>query len=123
MRTFLFADTTNRIDMRLGAEVIDHLLRLLLAILTGDQLGTLVQGSLSEKIRNFLTNQTLTTILDAAYSVIYIVVMLYSWILTLVALMVAHSSCIDNIRRTIVGASSDRRQKKMPVHKLTLLKF
>ena len=28
LRTFLFTDTTNRIDMRLGAEVIDHLLRL-----------------------------------------------------------------------------------------------
>ena len=28
LRTFMFADTTNRIDMRLGAEVIDHLLRL-----------------------------------------------------------------------------------------------
>ena len=25
LRTFMFADTTNRIDMRLGAEVIDHL--------------------------------------------------------------------------------------------------
>ena len=28
LRTFLFAETTNRIDQRLGAEVIDHLLRL-----------------------------------------------------------------------------------------------
>ncbi|MEB3171592.1 MAG: ABC transporter transmembrane domain-containing protein, partial [Synechococcaceae cyanobacterium] len=28
LRTFLFTDTTNRIDLRLGAEVIDHLLRL-----------------------------------------------------------------------------------------------
>ncbi len=28
LRTFLFTQTTNRIDMRLGAEVIDHLLRL-----------------------------------------------------------------------------------------------
>ena len=28
LRTFLFVDTTNRIDMRLGAEIIDHLLRL-----------------------------------------------------------------------------------------------
>ena len=28
LKTFLFAETTNRIDQRLGAEVIDHLLRL-----------------------------------------------------------------------------------------------
>ena len=29
VRTYLFADTTNRIDITLGAEVIQHLLRLL----------------------------------------------------------------------------------------------
>ena len=28
LKTFLFTDTTNRIDQRLGSEVIDHLLRL-----------------------------------------------------------------------------------------------
>ena len=28
LRTFLFTETTNRIDTRLGAEVIDHLLKL-----------------------------------------------------------------------------------------------
>ena len=28
LRTFLFTETTNRIDTRLGSEVIDHLLRL-----------------------------------------------------------------------------------------------
>ena len=34
LRTFLFTETTNRIDQRLGAEVIDHLLRLPLNYLT-----------------------------------------------------------------------------------------
>ena len=39
-----------------------------------------------EKIRSFLTGQALSTILDAAFSVIYIAVMLiYSWLLTLIA--------------------------------------
>ena len=28
LRTYLFVDTTNRIDMALGSEIIDHLLRL-----------------------------------------------------------------------------------------------
>ena len=28
LKTFLFQETTNRIDLRLGGEVIDHLLRL-----------------------------------------------------------------------------------------------
>ena len=42
-----------------------------------------------EKIRSFLTGQALTTILDAAFFVIYIAVMvIYSWLLTLIALSV-----------------------------------
>ena len=32
LKTFLFAETTNRIDQRLGAEVIDHLLHLPLQV-------------------------------------------------------------------------------------------
>ena len=33
VRTYLFADTTNRIDIALGSQVIQHLLRLPLIIL------------------------------------------------------------------------------------------
>ncbi len=40
-----------------------------------------------EKIRDFLTGQALTTILDAVFSLIYIIVMvIYSWLLTAIAL-------------------------------------
>ena len=38
VRTYLFADTTNRIDISLGSEVIQHLLRLLKIILIDDLL-------------------------------------------------------------------------------------
>ena len=90
LKTFLFAETTNRIDQRLGAEVIDHLLRLPLGYFDKRPVGELGSRiSELEKIRNFLTGQALTTVLDAAFSVIYIVVMLfYSWLLTLIALAV-----------------------------------
>ena len=55
-----------------------------------------------EKIRNFLTGQALTTILDAAFSVIYIAVMLiYSWLLTLIALSVLPIQ----IGLTVLGAA------------------
>ena len=126
LRTFLFADTTNRIDMRLGAEVIDHLLRLPVGYFDRRPVGDVgTRVAELEKIRNFLTSQALTTILDAAYSVIYIVVMaMYSWILTLVALIVVPIQ----VALTILGAPLFRRQfrqaaEEMPVHKLTLLKF
>ena len=90
LRTFMFADTTNRIDMRLGAEVIDHLLRLPVGYFDRRPVGELgTRIAELEKIRNFLTGEALTTIIDAAFSAIYILVMaLYSWVLTLVALIV-----------------------------------
>ena len=108
LRTFLFADTTNRIDMRLGAEVIDHLLRLPVGYFDRRPVGELgTRVAELEKIRNFLTGEALTTIIDAAFSVIYILVMaLYSWILTLIALIVVPVQ----VAITIVGAPLFRRQ-------------
>jgi ATP-binding cassette subfamily B protein len=108
LRTFLFAETTNRIDQRLGSEVIDHLLRLPLSYFDRRPVGELgTRVAELEKIRNFLTGQALTTILDAAFSVIYIVVMtIYSWVLTLVALAVLPVQ----IGLTLLGAPLFRRQ-------------
>ena len=108
LRTFLFAETTNRIDTRLGAEVIDHLLRLPLNYFDRRPVGELGSRIAElEKIRNFLTGQALTTILDAAFSLIYIVVMvIYSWLLTLIALGVVPIQILI----TIVGTPLIRRQ-------------
>ena len=108
LKTFLFAETTNRIDQRLGAEVIDHLLRLPLGYFDRRPVGELgTRVAELEKIRNFLTGQALTTILDAAFSVIYIAVMvLYSWVLTLIALCVLPIQ----VGLTVLGAPLFRRQ-------------
>ena len=108
LKTYLFSETTNRIDQRLGAEVIDHLLRLPLGYFDRRPVGGLGSRiSELEKIRNFLTGQALTTVLDAAFSVIYIVVMLiYSWILTLIALAVLPIQ----VGLTLLGAPLFRRQ-------------
>ncbi|MEC4817510.1 MAG: peptidase domain-containing ABC transporter [Scytonema sp. PMC 1069.18] len=88
VRTQLFVDTTNRIDLSLGSEVINHLLRLPLSYFERRPVGELATrvGEL-ENIRSFLTGTALTVVLDAVFSVIYIFVMgIYSWLLTLVAL-------------------------------------
>jgi len=108
LRTFLFTDTTNRIDLRLGAEVIDHLLRLPMGYFDRRPVGELgTRIAELEKIRNFLTGQALMTLLDAAFSVIYIIVMaLYSWMLTLIALAVLPIQ----IGLTLLGAPLFRRQ-------------
>jgi len=108
LKTFLFAETTNRIDQKLGSEVIDHLLRLPLNYFDKRPVGEL--GSRVdelEKIREFLTGQALSTILDAIFSVIYIVVMfIYSSLLTLIALIVVPIQ----IAITLLGAPLFRRQ-------------
>ena len=88
LRTYLFVDTTNRIDMSLGSEIIDHLLRLPLRYFDKRPVGELsTRINELENIRQFLTGTALTVVLDALFSVVYIVVMLfYSWQLTVVGL-------------------------------------
>ena len=62
-----------------------------------------------EKIRNFLTGQALTTVLDAIFSIIYIIVMVvYSGFLTFIALGVVPIQ----IALTLLGAPIIRRQIK-----------
>ena len=88
VRTYLFADTTNRIDITLGAEVIQHLLRLPQRYFDRRPVGEL-QTRLAElgNIRGFLTGSVLTLGLDAVFSIIYIAVMVvYSGVLTAVTL-------------------------------------
>ena len=89
LRTYLFVDTTNRIDMALGSEIIDHLFRLPLGYFDKRPVGELSSRvNELENIRQFLTGTALTVVLDAVFSVVYIVVMLfYSWQLTLMALL------------------------------------
>jgi ATP-binding cassette subfamily B protein len=90
LRTFLFIDTTNRIDLALGTRIIDHLLRLPLSYFDRRPVGE-VSNRIAEleKVRGFLTGTALTTILDAVFALLYIGVMLiYSWQLTLLTLLV-----------------------------------
>jgi ATP-binding cassette subfamily B protein len=90
LRTFLFVDTTNRIDLLLGTQIIDHLFRLPLGYFDRRPVGE-VSSRISEleKVRGFLTGTALTTILDAVFSILYIGVMLiFSWQLTLLTLSV-----------------------------------
>ena len=88
VRTYLFADTTNRIDIALGGEVIQHLLRLPLRYFDKRPVGELTTR-IAElgTIRNFLTGTAITLLLDSVFSVIYIAVMVfYSGVLTVVSL-------------------------------------
>ena len=90
LRTYLFSDTTNRIDISLGSTIIDHLLRLPLSYFSDRPVGE-VSSRINElqKIRRFLTGTALTVVLDAVFAFLYIAVMLlYSVQLTFWALAV-----------------------------------
>lgn len=108
LRTFLFTQTTNKIDLQIGARVIDRLLRLPLNYFDARAVGELSSRlSELEKIRSFLTGQVLTTSLDALLSTLYIVAMvIYSLPLTLVALSVLPLQ----IALTLLGAPIFRAQ-------------
>ena len=90
LRTYIFVDATNRIDMTLGSKVIDHLLRLPLRYFEKRPVGELSSRvNELERIRQFLTGTALTVVLDSIFSVVYIgVMLLFSWQLTLAALSV-----------------------------------
>lgn len=90
LRTYIFVDATNRIDMSLGSKVIDHLLRLPLRYFEKRPVGELSSRvNELERIRQFLTGTALTVVLDSIFSVVYIGVMLIlSWKLTLAGLSV-----------------------------------
>ena len=88
VRTWLLIDTTDRMDLVLGSQVIDKLLRLPLRFFEKRPVGELSQrlGELGN-LRGFLTGTAITSTLDILFATIYIIIMLaYSPSLTAVAL-------------------------------------
>ena len=88
LRTYIFVDTTDRIDLTLGSAVIGRLLALPLSFFEKRPVGELSQrlGELNT-IRNFLTGTALNAVLSIIFAFLYLVVMLlYSPLLTAVAL-------------------------------------
>jgi len=86
LRNYVLAHTTSRMDVELGARLFRHLLALPLGYFEARRVGdTVTRVRELENIRNFLTGQTLTSLLDLAFSVLFLAVMcLYSVWLTLI---------------------------------------
>ncbi|MBR0900704.1 type I secretion system permease/ATPase [Bradyrhizobium tropiciagri] len=86
LRTYVFAHTTNRIDVELGARLFRHLSALPIGYFetrrTGDSVARVRE---LENIRNFLTSSALTLVVDLFFTFVFIAVMFYyspalSWI-------------------------------------------
>ncbi len=86
LRTYVAAHTASRIDVELGARLFRHLIDLPAAYFQARRVGDSVARVRElENIRSFLTNNSVTLLLDAVFTVVFIAVMfLYSGWLTLV---------------------------------------
>jgi len=88
LRTYLFAHTTNRIDVELGARLFRHLLALPIAYFKARRVGDSVARVRElENIRNFLTSSALTLVIDLFFTFVFLGVMfVYSPFLTFIVL-------------------------------------
>jgi ATP-binding cassette, subfamily B, bacterial HlyB/CyaB len=118
LRMYLFANTAHRIDLRLSAEIVRHLMRLPLPFFEQRPVGELSArlGEL-ENIRQFLTGTALTAALDVLFSVFYIAVMfLYSTQLTIcvlltVPIVVGSTLLVATIQEKLIRIKSDQNAK------------
>jgi subfamily B ATP-binding cassette protein HlyB/CyaB len=89
LRTYVFAHTTSKIDVELGARLFRHVLSLPLAYFESRRVGdTIARVRELENIRNFLTGQALTSVLDLFFTVVFLAVMFYysGWLTLIVVL-------------------------------------
>ncbi|SUU38481.1 toxin RTX-III translocation ATP-binding protein (RTX-III toxin determinant B) [Actinobacillus seminis] len=89
LRTYVFSHSTSRIDVELGAKLFRHLLALPISYFENRRVGdTVARVRELDQIRNFLTGQALTSVLDLLFSFIFFAVMwYYSPKLTIVILL------------------------------------
>ncbi|MGY4478395.1 type I secretion system permease/ATPase [Bradyrhizobium sp. USDA 3364] len=78
LRVYLFAHTTNRIDVELGARLFRHLMALPIAYFQARRVGDSVARVRElENIRQFLTSSALTLVIDLVFTVVFLAVMFY----------------------------------------------
>src|SRR5215467_5816914 len=88
LRTFVFSQTTNKIDVELGGRLFDHLMALPMAYFASRRVGDSVARVRElENIRNFITGSALTLAIDLFFTFVFFAVMfLYSATLTCIVL-------------------------------------
>ena len=78
LRTYVFSHTTNRVDVTLGSQLFNHLMRLPIAFFNSRQVGnTVARVRELDTIREFITGSALTLVIDLLFTVIFFTVMYY----------------------------------------------
>lgn len=89
LRSYVFSHTTNRVDVILGTKLFRHMLALPIQYFETRRVGdTIARVRELENIRQFLTGNAITIILDLLFCIIFVVVMFfYSVQLSLITLI------------------------------------
>lgn len=109
LRTRLFTETSQKLDVELGAKLFRHLLALPLAYFESRRVGdTVTRVRQLEQIREFLTNASLTVLVDPLFTIVFLVTMwIYSpllfWIVaaTIPAYIVISVAVTGPLRRRL----------------------
>lgn len=88
-RNYIFIHTTNKIDAKLGSKLFKHLFRLYYIYFEKRQVGNIAARVRElDRIREFITDKSVSVILDTFFSVVFLAIMLvYSVKLTLIAIL------------------------------------
>ncbi len=89
LRSYVFAHTTSKIDVELGARLFRHILALPLSYFESRRVGdTIARVRELENIRSFLTGQALTSLLDLMFTGVFLAVMFWytAWLTLIVVI-------------------------------------
>ncbi len=115
MRNYLLYHTANKIDASLGAKVYRHLLSLPFRYFEVRKVGNIIARVRElENLRQFMTNISLTVLLDTIFSVLFVVIMaVYSGYLTLIVLLfVAAIALISFFATPMIKVRLDEKFQK-----------
>lgn len=89
-RNYIFIHTANKIDAKLGAKLFRHLFHLPFVYFETRKVGNIIARVRElDQIREFITNKSVSVILDLFFSTVFLIVMfVYSKILTLLVLLI-----------------------------------
>jgi len=89
LRTRLYSETSQKLDVELGVRLFRHLLKLPLSYFEGRRVGdTVTRVRQLESIREFLTNASLSVFVDPAFTIVFLIAMwIYSPVLAAVVLV------------------------------------
>ena len=89
-RNYIFIHTANKIDAKLGAKLFHHLFALPFVYFESRKVGNIISRIRElDQIREFITNKSVSVIIDLFFSTVFLVVMfVYSRILTFVVLFI-----------------------------------